>query len=118
MNSATANTGSTESPKSIEEAASRTVQIKEELLVAEAELALTNTVLGRSSPRAEQENDASKAVRQNVAIEEKVGEAAEDLQEVTELLEAEGRERQRLERQLANKAALQPRNLSPRRPSH
>ena len=100
MNSATAHTASCESPNPIEEAASRTAQIQQELLVAEAELQLANTVLGRSSLPAEQADDVRKAVKQNVVIEEKVGEAAEDLQEVTELLEAEVSERQRLERQL------------------
>jgi hypothetical protein len=99
MNSATDITA-TEPPKPIEEAAAKTAQIQQELLVAEAELQLTNTVLGRAKLPPQQEDDARKAVAQNVVIEEKVGEAAEDLQEVTELLQAEASERERLERQL------------------
>jgi phosphoglycerate-specific signal transduction histidine kinase len=98
--SSAVNTVMTELPKPIEEAASKTAQIQQELQVAEAELQLTNTVLGRAELPAQQEDDARKAVAQNVVIEEKVGEAAEDLQEVTELLQAEVSERERLERQL------------------
>jgi phosphoglycerate-specific signal transduction histidine kinase len=100
MNSATARAASSKSPKRIQEAATRTAQTQQELLVVEAELQLGNTVLGRSSLPAEQEDDFRKAVKQNVVVEEKVGEAAEELQEVTELLEAEVSERQRLEREL------------------
>lgn len=100
MNSATSNPAAAQPPKPIEQAATKTAQVQQELLVAEAELQLTNTVLGRPSPPAQQEDDLRKAVAQNGVIEEKVGEAAEELQEVSELLSAEISERQRLERQL------------------
>jgi phosphoglycerate-specific signal transduction histidine kinase len=99
MNSAT-DTAATGSPTPIEEAAARSAQIQQDLLVAEAELQLTNTVLGRAKAPDHHEDDVKKAVAQNVAIEEKVGEAAQDLQEVTELLQAEVCERERLEQEL------------------
>lgn len=99
MDSSTDSAASAQSPAPIEEAANRTAQIQQELSIAEAELQLTNTVLGRAAPPAQQEDDVGKAVAQNVVIEEKVGEAAGDLQEVTELLQAEVSERQRLERE-------------------
>jgi hypothetical protein len=75
-------------PEPIEEAASRAAQVQQELAVAEAELHLTNTVLSRALADRDKKEDVRKAVEHNAVIEEKVGEAAEELQEVTELLRA------------------------------
>lgn len=99
MDASTDNAAGAESPRPIEEAATKTAQVQQELSIAEAELELTNTVLGRTVPQ-QQEDDVRKAVAQNIVIEEKVGEAAEDLQHVTELLQSEVSERERLEREL------------------
>lgn len=100
MNSATDGAPAGPTQKPIEEAASKTAQIQQDLVIAEAELELTNTVLGRALPQVAANDDVKKAVAQNASIEEKVGEAAQDLQQVKELLEAEVSERQRLEREL------------------
>lgn len=94
-----------ELPKPIEEAAAKASQVQQDLAVAEAELNLTNTVLGRARDDAEESReDVRKAVRQNAATEEKVGGAAEELQEVTELLQEEISERERLEQELERRA--------------
>jgi hypothetical protein len=87
-------------PAPIKEAATKTIQIQQDLAVAEAELHLTNTVLDRELPQAVKQGEVKRAVAHNAAVEEKIGAAAEDLQAVAELLEAEVSERQRLEREL------------------
>lgn len=84
-------------PKPIEQAATKAAQVQQELEVAEAELHLTNTVLRRSLPDPQRQGDVRKAVEQNAAIEAKVGEAAEELQEVADLLQSERSESERLE---------------------
>ncbi|AEG93684.1 hypothetical protein [Ramlibacter tataouinensis] len=86
--------------KPIERAQVKTEQIQQTLLVAGAELHLTNTALDRCLPHSVRHGDVGRALVQNAAIEEKVQEAAEDLAEVTELLHEEAAERRRLERQL------------------
>lgn len=83
-------------------------RIHQELQVASAELHLTNTALESSLPAAVKRGDVAKALAQNAALEEKVSDAAEDLQTVTELLEEEVAERARLEGELA--AARDPMN--------
>jgi hypothetical protein len=100
MNSARKSAASAHRSKPIEEAAAKAGQVQQDLAVAEAELHLTNTVIGRTLPEVSRQGDLKKAVDQNSAIEDKVGDAAEELQEVTELLEAEACERERLEREL------------------
>lgn len=92
-------------PKPIEQAAAKTEQVQQDLTVAEAELHLTNTVLERALADPDKQGDVQKAVDQNSAIEEKVGDAAEELQEVTDLLHAEVSERQRLEQELERRAS-------------
>ena len=79
-------------------------KVQEQLEVAGAELGLTNAVLGRSLPdNVKQSRDVQHALTQNEAIEEKVQEAAEELQVVTDLLQEEVAERERLEQELANR---------------
>jgi hypothetical protein len=82
----------------------KTSKIREQLEVASAELELTNIVLGRSLPASVKESsDVQRALTQNGAIEEKVQEAADELQVVSDLLNDEVAERERLERELANR---------------
>lgn len=76
-------------------------RIQQELQVASAELHLTNAALTENLPPAIKRGDVAKALAQNAVLEEKVADAAEDLQTVTEMLEEEVAERQRLERELA-----------------
>ncbi len=87
--------------KPIDKAHQKTERIQKTLLVAGAELHLTNTALERHLPDHGHHGDVGRALVQNAVIEEKVQEAAEDLAEVTELLQEEAAERRRLERRLA-----------------
>ena len=87
----------------IEVANSRTKEVQDDLAVAGAELHLSNTALEHSLPDSEKHGDVRKALDQNGRVEEKVMQAAEDLAEVTDLLEEEIAQRQRLERELARR---------------
>lgn len=78
----------------------KTGRIQQTLELAGAELHLTNTALDRHLPAEARKGDVGRALVQNAAIEEKVQEAAEDLAVVTELLQEEVAEREKLERQL------------------
>ena len=71
----------------IDEARSRTDQVQHDLEVASAELGLTHGALERELPPHVKKGDVAWAIRQNKALERKVQEAAEELEEVTELLE-------------------------------
>jgi phosphoglycerate-specific signal transduction histidine kinase len=79
----------------------RTGRIQQELEVASAELHLTNTALENSLPTDTKQGDVARALAQNAALEVKVSDAADDLQEVTELLHKEVEQRKRLEGELA-----------------
>jgi len=71
----------------LEAARSRTDQVQRDLEVASAELGLTHGALERELPPELKKGDVAWAIRQNAALEKKVQQAAEDLEEVTELLE-------------------------------
>jgi hypothetical protein len=72
----------------IEQARSKTVEVQRELEVASAELGLTHGALERELPaELKRRGDVGWAIRQNAELERKVQQAAEDLEEVTELLE-------------------------------
>ena len=76
----------------MEAARSKTDQVQRDLEVASAELGLTHGALERSLPPEVKQGDVAWAIRQNAVLERKVQQAAEDLEEVTELLEqAQGR---------------------------
>ena len=76
----------------LEAARSRTDQVQRDLEVASAELGLTHGALDRSVPPELRNDDVAWAIRQNAALERKVKQAAEELEEVTELLDqAQGR---------------------------
>jgi hypothetical protein len=87
-------------PLPIEHAHAMTAEVQQELEVAGAELHLSNTVLQRSLVESPS-RDAGRALAQNEAIEEKVLEAAEDLQMVTQLLAQEVAQRKQLESRLS-----------------
>ena len=76
-------------------------RIQQELAVASAELHLTNAALEHSLPPTAKQGDVAKALAHQAVLEDKVSGAAEDLQNVTDLLEEETAERERLERELA-----------------
>jgi hypothetical protein len=78
--------------------------VQQDLTLASAELGLTNTVLGHSlPPNVKRSGDVQRVLSQNEAIETKVQEAADELQQVTELLDEEVAQRERLERELASR---------------
>jgi len=71
----------------LEAARSRTDQVQQDLEVASAELGLTHGALERELPPDVKKGDVAWAIRQNKALERKVQQAAEELEEVTELLD-------------------------------
>ena len=71
----------------IEAAKNRTDKVQQELEVASAELGLTHGALDRSLPPDVRKGDVAWAIAQNKILERKVQRAAEELEEVTELLE-------------------------------
>ena len=70
----------------IEAARQRTEQVQKELEVASAELGLAHGALDRSLPPDQRKGDVAWAIEQNRILERKVQQAAEELEEVTELL--------------------------------
>ena len=97
--------GNVPGAKPIEIAKKKTDEVQESIAVAGAELHLTNTILENDLPPSQKQGDLGKALEQNVATEERVQQAAEELAEVTELLEEEVAHRQRLEQELARRAS-------------
>ena len=82
----------------------KTGHVQRELELAGAELGLANAVLGSKLPEGVKDSrELQHALSQNEAIEGKVLEAADELQVVTELLDEEVAERERLERELASR---------------
>jgi hypothetical protein len=76
----------TRDPK-LEEARARTDQVQRDLEVASAELGLAHGALERELPHEVKQGDVAWAIEQNAVLEQKVQQAAEELEEVTELLE-------------------------------
>jgi hypothetical protein len=70
----------------VEEARARTGEVQRELEVASAELGLTHGALERELPPQVKTGDVAWAIEQNEVIERKVRQAADELEEVTELL--------------------------------
>ena len=87
-------------PRPIEHAKAKAGNVQEELLVAGAELHLANTVLKKSLPEQDKKGDVAKALAQHATVEEKVTHAAEELEQVTDLLDEEVVQRERLENEL------------------
>jgi hypothetical protein len=87
-------------PRRLEEAHRRTARVQQELEVASAELGLAHDALERHVPPEAKHGDVAWAIGQNAAVEQKVQDAAEELEEVTEMLREEKAERERLQRQL------------------
>jgi hypothetical protein len=71
----------------IDVAKSKTDQVQRDLEVASAELGLTHGALDRELPPDVKTGDVAWAIEQNKVLERKVQQAAEELEEVTELLE-------------------------------
>ncbi|HEX7889098.1 MAG TPA: hypothetical protein VF522_07045 [Ramlibacter sp.] len=73
--------------RKIDAARSKTDQVQRDLEVASAELGLTHGALERELPPEVKTGDVAWAIKQNAELERKVQQAAEELEEVTELLE-------------------------------
>jgi hypothetical protein len=72
----------------LESAKTRTGQVQRELEIASAELGLTHGALQRElPPDVKKQRDVAWAIAQNKELERKVQKAADELEEVTELLE-------------------------------
>lgn len=71
----------------IDVAKSKTDQVQRDLEVASAELGLTHGALERELPPDAKTGDVAWAIEQNKVLERKVQQAADELEEVTELLE-------------------------------
>lgn len=71
----------------IEQAKDRTGAVQRDLEVASAELGLTHGALQRElPPEVKKKSDVAWAIRQNAELERKVQQAAQELEQVTELL--------------------------------
>jgi hypothetical protein len=90
-------------PHPIEHAKSRTDKVQEELEIAGAELHLTHTTLENSLPVQQKKGDVKKALDHTATVEKKINAAAEELDEVTELLAEEVAQRHELELELARR---------------
>ena len=71
----------------LEQAKSKTDRVQRDLEVASAELGLTHGALERELPPDVKQGDVAWALHQNKVLERKVQQAAEELEEVTDLLE-------------------------------
>lgn len=71
----------------LQAARSKTEEVQRDLEVASAELGLTHGALERELPPEVKKGDVAWALEQNAVLERKVQQAAEELEEVTELLE-------------------------------
>jgi hypothetical protein len=74
-------------PQQIDEARALTDQVQRDLEVASAELGLAHGALERHLPPEHRKGDVGWAIRQNAVLERKVQKAADELEQVTELLE-------------------------------
>ena len=71
----------------LETAREKIDELQSELEVASAELGLTHGALERNLPAQQKTGDVAWAIAQNAAVERKVQQAAEELEEVQDLLE-------------------------------
>jgi hypothetical protein len=87
-------------PGQIEQAIEKTEKVQQDLEVAGAEIGLAHDALDRHLPPDAKQGDVAWAIGQNAAVEQKLEQAAEELEEVSELLAEEVAERTRLEQAL------------------
>jgi hypothetical protein len=75
------------SAKKLQSARAKTAKVQHDLQVASAELGLTHGALQRHVPaEVKKERDVAWAIDQNASLERKVKQAAEELDEVVEVL--------------------------------
>lgn len=78
---------STPQAKPLDTATEITEEVQHQLEVASAELGLAHGALERHLPKEHRQGDVDWAIEQNAALERKVQQAAEELEQVTDLLE-------------------------------
>lgn len=86
-------------------AKAKTEKVQGDIQLAEAELHLANRVIADQLANGASEVDLGQVVVHTEAMEEKLRDATEDLQVVTELLQSEEQDRMRLEQSLAERKA-------------
>ena len=86
-------------------AKAKTEKVQGDIQRAEAELHLANRVIADQLANGASEVDLGQVVVHTEAMEEKLRDATEDLQVVTELLQSEEQDRMRLEQSLAERKA-------------
>jgi hypothetical protein len=77
----------TPSHPTLEQARTKTEEVQRDLEVASAELGLTHGALDRELPPDVKQGDVAWAIDQNKQLERKVQQAAEELEQVTDLLD-------------------------------
>ncbi len=82
-------------------AKSKTEKVQENIQLAAAEVHLANQVVTGKLANSVSDADLDKVVVHNEAVEEKLRDATEELEVVTELLHSEEQDRERLEQSLA-----------------
>jgi hypothetical protein len=90
----------------IEIARAKVEIVKDDLQIAGAELHLSNMSLIKHLPEPEKKGDVLKALQRNAVVKDRVDESAEELANITELLEEEVAQRHKLEKALAAKPGL------------
>ena len=73
--------------QTLEAARAKTEEVQQELEVASAELGLAHGALERHLPQDARSGDVTWAIEQTAALERKVQQAADDLEQVAELIE-------------------------------
>lgn len=89
----------------LDEARQKTGKVQQDLEVAGAEIGLAKEALDRQLPPEVKNGDVAWAIGQNAAVEQKLEEAVEELEEVTGLLAEEAAARERLEKRLSQGGA-------------
>ena len=86
----------------VSSAMSKTEKVQEDIQLAEAELHLANEVVTGNLVAGGSQGDLARAVKHNALVGKKLQDAGEELQVVTDLLQSEEHDRQRLEQDFAD----------------
>ena len=89
----------------IHRARQTTERVQQDLEIASAELGLAHDALETHVPPEHKQGDVAWAIGQNAVAEQKVQQAAQELETVTELLREEEAQRHKLEEALARRDA-------------
>lgn len=94
-------------PEPIEKALAQTNETHAKLFSGVQELAVTNAVLQQEIPEEARTSDVALAIRKNEALENRVQECVDDLEEVSQALSEEVARRKKLEQEL-KEAGVEP----------